>query len=73
MVAGVARFGVAAPEHLDEPIGRHDVVRLGRQRRQEPALLGALESHRLAAARHFQRAEDTERQQRRFDDRRVLG
>ncbi len=51
---------IAAPQHLDEPVDRHDPARVEEERREQRALLGPAERDRFSFCARFERAEDGE-------------
>ena len=51
---------LAAPDELDQPLARHDLVRMHEERREERALPGAAERERLPTGDDLQRPEDAE-------------
>ena len=63
-----------APQVVDEPVGRHDLVNAHQQNREQRALLGARQRHQRVAVGDFKRAEDPEvhRVSRLLADRRIL-
>ena len=63
-----------APQVVDEPVGRHDLVNAQQQNREQRALLGARQRHQRVAVGDLERAEDPEvhRVSRPLADRRIL-
>src|SRR5207247_535818 len=54
------RWGVLAPERVDEPVDRHGAIRVEEQHGEQGALLRTTESDGTSVAAHLERSENPE-------------